>query len=286
MPSTALITGANSGIGLELSKRLLAEQWDVIALIRSDFQADDSQIASAQARNQLRVYRADIADLRSLHSALEAIKAHEHAIDLLFNNAAAPSSKDIRYSPQGFELCFAVNVIAPYIITQELKPLLRNGTHKTIVNTSSNALLFVRAFSLELLEHPPKYAALVMPYGTSKLALSLWTQALAPQLQAEGIEIRSLNPGATKTKMTMRSDFPRLLGIIRDLFFASPDVGAGRLYEVALGKWRGKTGVFINNDKVRKLPFAQLADAVLERVDQIYQQAYRSPRTEEQSATI
>jgi short-subunit dehydrogenase len=139
---------------------------------------------------------------------------------------------------------------------------------------------------LELLEHPPKYSALVMPYGTSKLALSLWSQALAPQLHADGIEIRSMNPGGTKTKMTMRSDFPRVLAVIRDLFFASPDVGAGRLYDVALGKWRGKTGIFINSDKVRKLPFSQLANAVLERVEQIYRHQYLALQAEEQSVLV
>lgn len=270
---TALISGANSGVGLELTRRLLSEGWDVLALIRSDFAADEPQIAPARAAGRLRVYQADLSDFSSLRGALQAIKARETQIDVLFNNAgAAPGA--IRHSPQGHELHFEVNTVAPYIILMELKPLLARGALKTVVNTSSNALFFVKQFDLKLLEHPREYKPLRGPYGASKLGLSLWSQELAPALRAEGIEIRSVNPGANKTKMTAGEGMPKWLLPIRNLFFAHPSVGAGRLYDVAVGPWRGQTGIFVDGGKVAPFKFAQQGPPVLARVRTIYEQEF------------
>lgn len=270
---TALISGANSGVGLELTRRLLSEGWDVLALIRSDFAADEPQIASARAAGRLRVYRADLSDFASLRGALQAIRTREARIDVLFNNAAASAGR-IEHSPQRRELHFEVNTVVPYITLMELKPLLAGGALKTVVNTSSNALLFVKQFDLELLERPRRYKPISGPYGASKLGLSLWSRELAPALQAEGIEIRSVNPGANKTKMTAGAGMPKWLLLLRHLFFAHPSVGAGRIYDVAVGPWRGQSGVFVNNGKATPLTFAQQGPLVLERVRTIYEREF------------
>lgn len=269
---TALVTGANSGVGFELTKRLLGEGWDIIALIRSSF-ADDPQIAQAQEEGQLRVYTAELSDYSRLKEALEAIKECEDRIDVLFNNAAA-AVRGIFFSPQGHEMHYEVNAVVPYIIALELKPLLEEGSLRTIVNTSSNALLMVRRFDLDLLEHPRVYRPILGPYGASKLALSLWTQELAPALAADGIEIRSVNPGANKTKMTTQPGFPRWMVPIRNVFFSHPRVGASRLYDVAFGSWRGKSGVFVNGGKATAVPFAELGPRVLDRVNTIYEETF------------
>lgn len=268
---TALITGANSGIGLELTRRLLAEGWDVVALIRSTFPADEPQIAQALAQGRLRSYSADLSDFASLQSALAELAARESRLDLLFNNAAAAVG-GLRQSPQGRDIHFDVNTVAPYLILMELRPLLARGSLKTVINTSSSVLLFVRQFSLERLQHPPVYKPLSGPYGASKLGLSLWTQALAPALQAEGITIRSVNPGATKTKMTIGPGMPKWILPLRNLFFAEPAVGAARLYDAAFGPWQGQSGIFINGGKARRLPFAEQAPRILEAVHAIYTQ--------------
>ncbi len=237
-PTTAFVSGANSGVGFELTKRLLDEGWDVITLIRSDFADGEPLIARARKEGRLRVYHADLSDYESLHSALQAITAREGWIDALFNNAAAAIG-GIHFSPQGREMHFEVNTVVPYIILKTLQPLLEKGTLKTVVNTSSNALLMVKRFDLETLEHPAVYKPISGPYGASKLGLSLWTQALAPTLVADAIEIRSVNPGANKTKMTNSAHFPKWMVPIRQLFFSHPRVGAARLYDVALGPFRG-----------------------------------------------
>jgi NAD(P)-dependent dehydrogenase (short-subunit alcohol dehydrogenase family) len=270
--TTALITGASSGLGLELTKRLLVEGWDVIALIRSPFAAEPD-ITQARTAGKLRVYTANLSDFASLKQALEQIKDCEDRVDVLFNNAAAAVG-GIQLSPQGRELHYEVNTVVPYIIMMELKPLLANGALKTVLNTSSNALLTVSQFSLQRLEHPPVYKPITGPYGASKLALSLWSQAVAPALLAEGIEIRTANPGGNKTKMTRSAHFPKWLVPIRQLFFAHPRVGAGRLYDVAVGRWRGQTGVFVNRGKVRPFRFGEYGPGVLDLVAAIYQREY------------
>lgn len=84
----ALITGANNGIGLELTRKLLGEGWEVIALIRSGFPEEDAPILEALSSKRVRIYKADLADFHSLGKALGEVVAAEPRIDLLFNNAA------------------------------------------------------------------------------------------------------------------------------------------------------------------------------------------------------
>jgi NAD(P)-dependent dehydrogenase (short-subunit alcohol dehydrogenase family) len=103
-----LITGANSGIGLELTKNLLLQGWEVAALIRSDFPNEQPIIIDALKKNHLRVYKADLADFSSLRNALDEIKKSETKIDMLFNNAGV-SFAEYKHSKQGRELHVEVN---------------------------------------------------------------------------------------------------------------------------------------------------------------------------------
>ncbi|MFD7522300.1 SDR family NAD(P)-dependent oxidoreductase [Paenibacillus chitinolyticus] len=271
----ALITGAKSGIGFELTKRLLSEGMQVIALIRSDFPNNDSLVRESLKNNHLRVYKADLSDFKSLKAALNEIKSSEERIDVIFNNAGIMPEK-INYSKQGRELQFEVHAVVPYIIFVELRELLLKGGMKTIVNTSSNALLMVKRFELEILEKPAQFKKLMGGYAASKLALSLWTQAASQTASAEGIEIRSVCPGPNKTPMSGSSGMPLYMIPIRNLFFSPPGKGAARLYEAAFGVNRGKTGVFINKGKITPVKFMQESRNVLEKVDSIYKLEFLS----------
>ncbi|ANS73263.1 short-chain dehydrogenase [Paenibacillus yonginensis] len=271
----ALITGANAGIGLELTRKLLAEDWQVIALTRSDFPSDDKQIGQAAAKGQLRVYKtANLADYAGLHKTIKTIKEKERRIDVLFNNAGG-SFSELSYSSQGRELHYELMTVVPYILLNELKELIASSHFKTVINTSSSALNFTKKFNLEILEHPKTFRKLLGPYSASKLALSLWTEAVAPQLAKDQIKIRSVDPGSNNTlRKGKNSGLPLLVKALMKLFFPPPTQGAGRLYEGAFGEHREETGVFLMKGQIAELKFRDQANAVLERVHTIYQQDY------------
>ncbi|MCV4235129.1 SDR family oxidoreductase [Virgibacillus sp. LDC1] len=271
--SVALITGASSGIGLELTKRLLSEGWQVLALIRSAFPSDDSLVQEGLRSQQLRVYTADLSDFMDLQASLDQIKKHEDHIDLLFNNAGV-SFGELSYSKQGREMHFEVNSVVPYVILMEMKELLEKGSLKTVINTSSNALLYLKRFDHHTLASPAGFKKLTGPYAASKLALSLWTQEIATAVQKDGITIRSVCPGGNKTTMTKNAGMPKFMIPIRNLFFSHPSQGASRLYEAALGQSRQSTGVFLNKGKATPLKFSSQGAELLSTIELIYKQAF------------
>lgn len=272
----AAITGANAGIGLALTRKLLSEGWQVVALNRSDFPQDEGSIQEAIKKGWLRVYKTnDLADYASLRRTLEEIKSKEQKIDILFNNAGG-SFPELIYSNQGREGHYELMTVVPYIIVMELKELLKRGRLKTVINTSSSAIKFTKELTIESLERPKTFRKLLGPYAASKLALSLWTQAIAPQLARDDIKIRSVDPGGNNTlRKGKPSGLPLLIVPLMKLFFSPPSYGANRLHEGAFGQHRNETGVFLLKDRMTKLKFRDQAQNVLERIHAIYENEFR-----------
>ncbi|MED4953889.1 SDR family NAD(P)-dependent oxidoreductase [Paenibacillus macerans] len=271
----ALITGANAGIGLELTRKLLSEGWQVAALIRSAFPADDALISQAANSGQLRIYQAsDLSDFDSLKQALDEVKAGETYIDVLFNNAGGSFPK-LLFSAQGRELHYELMTVAPYIILMELQELLKNGRHKTVINTSSAVTNMVKPFDPDSLDRPKTFRKLLGPYATSKLALSLWTQAAAPEFAKEGIKIRSVDPGSNNTaRKSKKSGLPWYVKPMMKLFFQPPSYGAGRLYDGAFGLYRDLAGVYLEKGQVKELNYTEFAQQVLNKVKTVYEREY------------
>ncbi|SFX03766.1 NAD(P)-dependent dehydrogenase, short-chain alcohol dehydrogenase family [Thermoactinomyces sp. DSM 45891] len=267
----ALITGANAGIGLELTRKLLSEGWQVVALNRSEFPEEDMEIQKATKNGSLRLYKTtDLTDYDSLRRTLEAIKGKEQRIDILFNNAGR-TFHELSYTKQGRESHYELMTVVPYIILMELKELLQNGHLKTVINTSSAIIQFAKEFTIETLERPKTFRKLLGPYATSKLALSLWTEAIALQLAKEGIQIRSVDPGGNNTlRKGRKSGLPIWIEPFMKFFYAPPTHGANQLYEGAFGKHRDDTGVFLLKGRITGLKYSVQAKSVLERVHAIY----------------
>ncbi|WP_311279202.1 SDR family NAD(P)-dependent oxidoreductase [Paenibacillus sp. RRE4] len=271
---TAVITGSTSGIGLELTRQLLTNQWEIIGLNRSPFPADDSFIQSALISGQLRSVQANLTNYASLHSAMEQIRSQTDRIDVLFNNAGG-STSTLQYSDQGRELHFELQTVVPYIIYQELYDLLRQGTMKTVVNTSTTAFRTMRTFDLGTLERPASFKKLFGPYAASKLALSLWTAEAASSAMVDNIRLLSVDPGGNNTlKNDKTSGLPFYIKPVMKLFFSHPSRGASLLHDAVLGNVKHDSGSFLVNNKAARLRFQEQGSAVLQRVHEIYEQNY------------
>lgn len=271
---TAVITGCTSGIGLELTRKLLTDQWRIIGLNRSPFPADDPEIQTALNSGQLLSVQARLTNYASLRTALEQIRAQTDTIDILFNNAGG-STPTLQYSDQGLELHFELQTVVPYIIYRELYDLLRHGGMKTVVNTSTTSFRMMRAFDLGILERPVSFRKLFGPYAASKLALSLWTREAASTTAADGIRLLSADPGGNNTlKSSKASGLPFYIRPVMKLFFAHPSRGASLLHDAALGTVRHESGVFLVKNKEASLPFMEQGASVLQRVHEIYEQKY------------
>lgn len=201
------------------------------------------------------------------------IKKKEAKLDALFNNAGG-SFPSLLFSPQGRELHYEIQTVVPYIITMELLDLLKKGEHGIVIQTSSNAFKMNKSFVPEELANPSKFQKLIGPYATTKLAITLWTHALAPKLRSEGITIVSIDPGNNNTMRKGRNGgLPLLIQPFIKLFGPHPSVGASRLY-AGLESSPEDAGLYFSKEKPSVFQFKQHAGQVLKQVQSIYENEY------------
>lgn len=249
---TIAVTGITSGIGLEIARQLLARGYHLAAIARSV--SIDPDLVAAQGAGSLRYYAADLADFAQLDVALDRLVASEPELDGLINNAGI-SLGGPGQSPQGRDIHFEINTLVPYVIARRLEPLLAASGAPRIVNVSSNAALMVRRYVIENLANPASFKKLTGPYATSKLALSLWTSAIAPQLAAKGIGIVSADPGGNRTPMTEGDGMPWFLKHLPKTMFSHPSVGASRIVD-AFERPGIEPGAFLVKGRKRDVPFS------------------------------
>ena len=171
-----------------------------------------------------------------------------------------------RMTPQGREIHFEVNTLAPFVVLSRLRPLLERSEDALVVNVSSNAALMVKSFDPASLERPTTFKKLFGPYAASKLALSMWTHALAPQLSAAPIRIVSVCPGPNKTPMTAGDGMPWWLSMLRQFTFRHPSAGAHTVRQ-AIALRSAPMGAFIVKGKPTPIPFIERAPEILELVE-------------------
>jgi protochlorophyllide reductase len=196
---TALITGANSGLGLESVRALAQRGARVVLACRSLAKAEAAcRELAAEGGGELIPLELNLADLASVRHGAAQVAERFGAIDLLINNAGVMAPPR-QLSAQGFELQFAVNHLGHFALTQQLLPLLRPGAR--VVHVSSGASYFGR-IAFHDLQGEQRYDAWAA-YAQSKLANVMTALELQRRLDAQGAEVLSVSahPGLARTNL-------------------------------------------------------------------------------------
>jgi protochlorophyllide reductase len=196
---TALITGANSGLGLETARALSARGARVVLACRSLERAEQARTElQAEGSGELIALELDLADLESVRRGADQLADQLGTLDLLINNAGVMAPPR-RLSAQGHELQFAVNHLGHFALTQQLLPLLE--PQGRVVHVSSGAAYFGR-IGFDDLQGARRYDAWAA-YAQSKLANLITALELQERLQAAGSTVRSIaaHPGLARTNL-------------------------------------------------------------------------------------
>jgi retinol dehydrogenase 12 len=253
-----LITGATRGIG-EAASMELARQGAEVALVGRDPQRVKAVAERARAMGggaPVHEHVADLTLMSQVRALADEVRGRYQRIDVLANNAGALFASR-RETNEGFERTFALNHLAPFLLTNLLLDRLAGGR---VVTTSSDAHT-AGALNLDDLQTQTGYAAM-RTYGVSKLCNILFTRELAkrtPQLHAN-----CFHPGVVRTGFGKNENgLWRLATTLGGPFFRSPERGARSLVWLASSEEAAElNGEYVQDEKVRT-PSAQARDDAL-----------------------
>ena len=201
---TALVTGANKGIGFEVARQLAASGCTVLIGARN--RALGEEAASKLATEGLDVHyiAIDLTEPATIAAAANRIATDFGHLDILVNNAGIAAPGDgppTAANLDSIESTFRVNFMGSVAVTQAMLPLLRKAPSARIVNVSSGLGSLTQNGDPAWTHAPHKY----LGYSASKAALNMLTVHLAYELRGTAIKVNSADPGYTATDLNGHS---------------------------------------------------------------------------------
>ncbi|MEO1433598.1 MAG: SDR family NAD(P)-dependent oxidoreductase [Cyanobacteria bacterium J06632_19] len=236
MEKTILITGSTDGIGLETAKMLTSQGHHVLLHGRNPEKLEQVQktLLELKGGGAVEIYVADLSLMENVEELAKTVAEKHSKLDVLINNAGVYNASN-PVTQDGLDIRFAVNTIAPYLLTQRLLSLL--GTSGRVINLSSAAQSNVKLEALVGRVKLRDGAA----YAQSKLALTMWSRSLALSLKDSGPIIVAINPGSMLGSKMVKEAFGVTGGDIR--------IGAEVLTRAALtDEFKTASGKYFDND--------------------------------------
>jgi NAD(P)-dependent dehydrogenase (short-subunit alcohol dehydrogenase family) len=200
----ALITGANKGIGFEVTRQIAKAGWTVLAAARNpDLGRQAAKKLQAEGLD-VHFVHIDLDAPQTAVTAAQTIRKDFGKLDLLINNAAIAGKADGPPSKANVETVQTVmrtNYVGTVAVTQALLPLLRSGSKAQILNVSSELGCISQQTNTDWKFAPVKLLA----YCASKAALNMFTVQLAYEFRDANIAVNSVNPGYTATDLNANS---------------------------------------------------------------------------------
>lgn len=247
-----IVTGANSGIGKATALGLAQLGAHIIMLCRDKSRGEEAQseIINESGNESIDLMLADLSSQQSIRQFVSEFKKKYDKLHVLISNAGVNPSK--RYETvDGIEKAFAINTLAPFLLTNLLIPTLKNSIPARVVNVASNVQS--KSINFDKLQSK-KYFRSWKAYSRSKTALILITYEFARRLSGSGITVNCLHPGFIKTNITR--DYKGIIKFFTKIIFSfakSPEEGAKTsIYLASSPEVEGVNGKFFINKEEAK----------------------------------
>jgi NAD(P)-dependent dehydrogenase (short-subunit alcohol dehydrogenase family) len=218
-----VVTGAGSGIGRATASGLARRGATVLLVCRTKERAEATakEIRAESGNGRIEPFAADLSRVDDVRGVATEIGARHEAVYALVNNAGV-QLWERRTTPDGIEVTFATNVLAPFLLTRLLTPPLERAAPSRVVNVGSVVHRLGR-MDWDDLQGERGYDA-NKAYYQSKLALTLLSDAFARRLSAAGVCVQTVEPGMTRTDFARDfRGFYRLMAWIWRPFMRRPE---------------------------------------------------------------
>ena len=254
-----MVTGANSGVGKATALGLAQMGATVIMVCRDRARGEEAQseIKTTSGNNAVDLLLADLSSQQSIRQLVENFQQNYTQLHVLINNAGVVMLTR-KATVDGLEMTFAVNYLAPFLLTNLLLDTLKNSAPARVVNVSSESHQsgYIKINDLQAKDD----YKIMNAYGQSKLALVLFTYELARRLQGTGVTANCLHPGFVATNIGQNSAGPIVRAIIKLIFSRglSPEEGAKTsIYLASSPDVEGVTGkYFAKSIPIRSAPIS------------------------------
>lgn len=239
----SLVTVGNSGIGLETAVGLASSGATVVIVSRDARRGEQAmeEIIRRSDNSRVELIIADLSFSAGIQQTAEQFLSRHDKLHVLVNNAGG-LFQQLQMSPDRFEMTFAINYLAPFLLTHLLLDALKVGGGR-IVNVAS--AVQAKTLDLDQLRDPASYSSMKV-YGQAKLAVIMFTYWLAKKMKGTGVTVNALHPGAIYTPQSARTVLDFLRPVMR-LFMSSPEQGARPSLRLALApELEGVTGKYFN----------------------------------------
>jgi NAD(P)-dependent dehydrogenase (short-subunit alcohol dehydrogenase family) len=195
---TCVVTGANSGMGKETALALARMKANVVMVCRNKAKGDAAwaEISQKSGNESVDLLLCDLSSLAQVRTLAAEVKSRYGKLHVLLNNAGLFSFSG--KTADGFETTFAVDYLAPFLLTNLLLDPLKGSAPSRVVNVSS-AAHYGGHIDLDAVRKGSSGATGWGAYSNSKLALVMFTYELARRLQGTGVTANCLHPGTVAT---------------------------------------------------------------------------------------
>ncbi len=250
---TVVITGASGGIGLETA-RGLAKQGARVAMVVRSMQRGEAAIAEIKKTvpdAELELVLADLYSLAEVRSAGAAVRAKHGTVDVLINNAGMiHASREL--TVDGFEKTFALNHLAPFLLTYELRDALVKASTARVVTLSSGGHN-MQYFTWEDLATRNRWMGQTLVYGASKLCNIWFAKEAARRFAGTGVTSNAVHPGVVATGFGQTGSKLLQLGakLVKPLMLTMEEGARTSIYVASSPEVAGVTGEYFYKSKVK-----------------------------------